>query len=133
MEFIEVESVENKSYKGSVYDLGVKTDHTYTINDYSVHNSAAGSIVCYLIGITNIDPLKHDLMFERFLDPARDDLPDIDTDFEPRIRDAVVDYMIKDLVERIQPTLVHMVCLKQNPPSKMLLVFSVFQLQKQWL
>lgn len=95
MEFIEVESVENKSYKGSVYDLGVKTDHTYTINDYSVHNSAAGSIICYLIGITNIDPLKHDLMFERFLDPARDDLPDIDTDFEPRIRDAVVDYMIK--------------------------------------
>ncbi len=95
MEFIEVESVENKSYKGSVYDLGVKTDHTYTINDYSVHNSAAGSIICYLIGITNVDPLKHDLMFERFLDPARDDLPDIDTDFEPRIRDAVVDYMIK--------------------------------------
>lgn len=94
MEFVGVKSVEKKDYKGPVYDIGVNTDHTYTINDYSVHNSAAGSLITYLIGITNVDPIKHDLMFERFLDPARDDLPDIDTDFEPRIRDAVVDYMI---------------------------------------
>lgn len=57
--------------------------------------SAAGSLITYLIGITNIDPIKHDLMFERFLDPARDDLPDIDTDFEPRIRDAVINYMVE--------------------------------------
>lgn len=56
--------------------------------------SAASSLITYLIGITNVDPIKHELMFERFLDPARDDLPDIDTDFEPRIRDAVIDYMI---------------------------------------
>lgn len=94
MDFIEVKSTEEKEYKGPVYDLGVYSDHTYTINDYSVHNSAAGSLITYLIGITNVDPIKHDLMFERFLDPARDDLPDIDTDFEPRIRDAVIDYMI---------------------------------------
>lgn len=57
--------------------------------------SAAGSLVNYLIGITNVDPLRHDLLFERFLDLERTDLPDIDTDFEPRIRDKVINYMIK--------------------------------------
>jgi DNA polymerase III alpha subunit len=40
--------------------------------------SSAGSLVCYLMGITNVDPFKHDLMFERFLDPSRKDLPDVD-------------------------------------------------------
>ena len=44
--------------------------------------SAAGSLVCYMLGITDLDPIKHDLMFERFLDPSRVELPDIDTDFE---------------------------------------------------
>jgi len=44
--------------------------------------SAAGSLVCYMLGITDLDPLKHDLMFERFLDPDRKELPDIDLDFE---------------------------------------------------
>lgn len=44
--------------------------------------SAAGSLICYLNGITQIDPIKYDLMFERFLDPDRDDLPDIDLDFQ---------------------------------------------------
>lgn len=43
--------------------------------------SAAGSIVAYLLGITNIDPLKYDLLFERFLNPERVSMPDIDTDF----------------------------------------------------
>jgi DNA polymerase-3 subunit alpha len=44
--------------------------------------SAAGSLVCYLLGITDLDPLKHELLFERFLDPNRLELPDIDIDFE---------------------------------------------------
>jgi DNA polymerase-3 subunit alpha len=44
--------------------------------------SAAGSLVCYMLGITDLDPIKHNLMFERFLDPSRVELPDIDTDFE---------------------------------------------------
>jgi DNA polymerase III alpha subunit len=57
--------------------------------------SAAGSLITYLIGITNIDPIKHDLMFFRFLDPGRNDTPDIDVDFEPRIRDAVIQYIIE--------------------------------------
>lgn len=55
--------------------------------------SGAGSVVCYLTGITNIDPLKYNLIFERFLNPERVSMPDIDTDFAPSIRDKVVDYV----------------------------------------
>lgn len=44
--------------------------------------SAAGSLVCYALGITDLDPIEHDLMFERFLDPHRVELPDIDCDFQ---------------------------------------------------
>lgn len=55
--------------------------------------SGAGSLVCYLIGITNIDPLRYDLIFERFLNPERVSMPDIDTDFAPSIRDKVVEYV----------------------------------------
>ena len=78
MEFIEVKNIECFPYKGNVYDLEVEVDHCYTANDYSVHNSAAGSLVNYVLGNTDVDPLKHDLMFERFLDIARADAVDID-------------------------------------------------------
>ena len=56
--------------------------------------SAAGSIVAYLLGITNIDPLKYDLLFERFLNPERVSMPDIDTDFCYEKRQQVLDYII---------------------------------------
>jgi len=55
--------------------------------------SAGGSIVAYLLNITTIDPLKHDLLFERFLNPARISMPDIDLDFADRRRDEVIDYV----------------------------------------
>ncbi|HTW96526.1 MAG TPA: DNA polymerase III subunit alpha [Candidatus Methylomirabilis sp.] len=55
--------------------------------------SAAGSLVCYLIGITNIDPLVYDLLFERFLNPERISMPDIDTDFADDRRDEVIRYV----------------------------------------
>ena len=57
--------------------------------------SAAGSLVSYTIGITNIDPLKYDLLFERFLNPDRVTMPDIDVDFEDVKREEVVDYVRK--------------------------------------
>lgn len=57
--------------------------------------SAAGSIVAYLLGITNIDPLKYALLFERFLNPERVSMPDIDTDFCYVKRDQVLDYVVK--------------------------------------
>lgn len=55
--------------------------------------SAAGSIVTYIIGITNIDPLAFDLLFERFLNPERVSMPDIDTDISDRDRSRVIDYV----------------------------------------
>jgi len=55
--------------------------------------SAAGSIVSYILGITNIDPLKYDLLFERFLNPDRIQAPDIDLDFTDTRRDEVLAYV----------------------------------------
>ena len=55
--------------------------------------SAAGSIVAYLLNITNIDPIKYDLMFERFLNPDRVSMPDIDLDFADTRRDEVIRYV----------------------------------------
>ncbi len=57
--------------------------------------SAAGSAVAYAIGITNIDPVKYDLLFERFLNPDRISMPDIDTDFDDDGRQKVIDYVVK--------------------------------------
>jgi len=55
--------------------------------------SAAGSLVCYLTGITNLDPLKYDLLFERFLNPERISMPDIDMDFSDIRRNDVLNYV----------------------------------------
>ncbi|MFN4146626.1 MAG: DNA polymerase III subunit alpha, partial [Runella sp.] len=57
--------------------------------------SAAGSAVAYCIGITNIDPIKYDLLFERFLNPDRISMPDIDTDFDDEGRQKVIDYVVQ--------------------------------------
>lgn len=56
--------------------------------------SAAGSAVAYCLGITNIDPIKYDLLFERFLNPDRVSMPDIDIDFDDEGRSRVMDYVI---------------------------------------
>jgi DNA polymerase-3 subunit alpha len=56
--------------------------------------SAAGSAVAYCIGITNIDPIKYNLLFERFLNPDRKSMPDIDTDFDDVGRQKVIDYVV---------------------------------------
>jgi DNA polymerase-3 subunit alpha len=57
--------------------------------------SAAGSLVSYVLGITMLDPLKYDLLFERFLNPERVSMPDIDIDFCFEKRDRVIEYIIK--------------------------------------
>jgi len=59
----------------------------------AARGSAAGSLVAYLIGITEVDPLKWDLLFERFIDVSRYDPPDIDIDFQDDRRDEVKDYL----------------------------------------
>lgn len=57
--------------------------------------SAAGSLVSYTTGITNIDPMRYNLFFERFLNPERVSMPDIDVDFDPEGRGRVIDYVIE--------------------------------------
>lgn len=57
--------------------------------------SAAGSVVAYCLKITNIDPIKYDLLFERFLNPERVSMPDIDIDFDDEGRGKVMDYVIE--------------------------------------
>ncbi|NJN48802.1 MAG: PHP domain-containing protein [Alkalinema sp. RL_2_19] len=70
--------------------------------------SAAGSLVAYALGITNIDPVHHGLLFERFLNPERKSMPDIDTDFCIDRRSDVIDYVTENMVKsgsrRLLPT-----------------------------
>jgi error-prone DNA polymerase len=56
--------------------------------------SAAGSLVCFLTGISDVDPIRHDLVFERFLNPKRDELPDVDVDVESARREDVYDMIL---------------------------------------
>ncbi len=72
---------------------------------WTVRGSVAGSIVAYTLGITNLDPLKHDLIFERFLNPGRVSMPDIDLDFPDERRDEMIQYTVEkygqDMVAQI--------------------------------
>lgn len=91
----EVWSTEYVHYDGPVYDLSVEGVTSYTINGIAVHNSAAGSLVSYAIGITNVDPIQYGLLFERFLNPSRGKLPDIDVDFCIKNRGRVMNYIME--------------------------------------
>lgn len=85
-----------RKYAGKVYDIGVSSkDHTYGVNGVTVHNSAGGCLVSYLLGITKLDPLKYDLLFERFLNVGRVkvSLPDVDVDYPGEDRPKVKKYM----------------------------------------
>ena len=57
--------------------------------------SAAGSLLCYALGITDIDPIEHGLLFFRFINPERNDFPDIDTDIQDSRREEVKDYLVR--------------------------------------
>ncbi len=93
----ELEIIKNSGYPG--YFLIVEDFIREARNmDVSVgpgRGSAAGSVVAYCLTITNIDPLKYDLLFERFLNPDRVSMPDIDIDFDDEGRSRVMDYVIK--------------------------------------
>lgn len=93
----ELQTIEKTGYPG--YFLIVQDFIEEARNlDVSVgpgRGSAAGSVVAYCLGITNIDPIKYDLLFERFLNPDRVSMPDIDIDFDDEGRGRVMDYVIK--------------------------------------
>lgn len=93
----ELEVIENTGYPG--YFLIVEDFIREARNmDVSVgpgRGSAAGSVVAYCLWITNIDPIQYNLLFERFLNPDRISMPDIDIDFDDEGRSRVMDYVIK--------------------------------------
>ena len=72
-----IKDININKYVGKVYDLSVDTqnEHSYCTTVCTVHNSGAGSIVCYLTNITELDPMKLNLLFERFLNPHRVSMP----------------------------------------------------------
>ena len=82
-------------YKGKVHDLTVEETHSYNIEGISVHNSAAGCLLSWCLEITNIDPIRFDLYFERFMNPTRKSMPDIDVDFETDTDDVTNDFLYK--------------------------------------
>lgn len=93
----ELKTIENTGYPG--YFLIVQ-DFIAEARKMGVsvgpgRGSAAGSAVAYCLGITNIDPIAYDLLFERFLNPDRVSMPDIDIDFDDEGRGRVMDYVIK--------------------------------------
>ncbi len=93
----ELATIERTGYPG--YFLIVQ-DFTTAAREMGVsvgpgRGSAAGSAVAYCIGITNVDPIAYDLLFERFLNPDRVSLPDIDIDFDDEGRQRVIDYVIE--------------------------------------
>ncbi|QDH79278.1 DNA polymerase III subunit alpha [Echinicola soli] len=93
----ELSIIANTGYPG--YFLIVQ-DFTTAAREMGVsvgpgRGSAAGSAVAYCIGITNVDPVAYDLLFERFLNPDRVSLPDIDIDFDDHGRQKVIDYVIE--------------------------------------
>jgi DNA polymerase III subunit alpha len=93
----ELATIEKTGYPG--YFLIVQ-DFTRAARDMGVsvgpgRGSAAGSAVAYCVAITNVDPIEYDLLFERFLNPDRVSLPDIDIDFDDEGRQDVIDYVIK--------------------------------------
>lgn len=65
MKFKQIVNKTIEHYKGKVYDLTVDRVHSYNIDGLAVHNSGAGSLVNYALGITQVNPLEYDLIFER--------------------------------------------------------------------
>ncbi|HIE53515.1 MAG TPA: DNA polymerase III subunit alpha [Armatimonadetes bacterium] len=93
----ELEVIQQKGYATYfliVWDL-VKFAKERGIRVGPGRGSAAGSLVSYVLGITELDPLCYDLFFERFLNPERPSAPDIDIDFPPERRDEVIDYAVR--------------------------------------
>ncbi|MBT8322725.1 MAG: DNA polymerase III subunit alpha, partial [Eudoraea sp.] len=92
----ELETIENSGYPGYflIVEDFIREARNMGVSVGPGRGSAAGSVVAYCLGITNIDPLKYDLLFERFLNPDRVSMPDIDIDFDDEGRGKVMDYVI---------------------------------------
>ncbi|WP_088340349.1 DNA polymerase III subunit alpha [Robiginitalea sediminis] len=92
----ELDTIRNSGYPGYflIVEDFIREARNMGVSVGPGRGSAAGSVVAYCLGITNIDPLKYDLLFERFLNPDRVSMPDIDIDFDDEGRSKVMDYVI---------------------------------------
>ncbi len=92
----ELATIENTGYPGYflIVEDFIREARKMDVSVGPGRGSAAGSVVAYCLWITNIDPLKYDLLFERFLNPDRVSMPDIDIDFDDEGRGRVMDYVI---------------------------------------
>ena len=93
----ELQTIANSGYPGYflIVEDFIREARSMGVSVGPGRGSAAGSVVAYCLGITNIDPLKYDLLFERFLNPDRISMPDIDIDFDDEGRSKVMDYVIQ--------------------------------------
>lgn len=92
----ELKTIENSGYPGYflIVEDFIREARNMNVSVGPGRGSAAGSVVAYCLWITNIDPLKYDLLFERFLNPDRVSMPDIDIDFDDEGRGRVMNYVI---------------------------------------
>ena len=93
----ELKTIANTGYPGYFF---IVQDFTNQARKMGVsvgpgRGSAAGSAVAYCVGITNVDPIKYDLLFERFLNPDRVSLPDIDIDFDDEGRNKIIEWVVE--------------------------------------
>ncbi|WP_242133698.1 DNA polymerase III subunit alpha [Aestuariivivens marinum] len=93
----ELQVIQNTGYPGYflIVEDFIREARNMNVSVGPGRGSAAGSVVAYCLWITNIDPLKYDLLFERFLNPDRISMPDIDIDFDDEGRGRVMEYVIK--------------------------------------
>ncbi|MDC1469912.1 DNA polymerase III subunit alpha [Flavobacteriaceae bacterium] len=93
----ELKTIENTGYPGYflIVEDFIRVARSMDVSVGPGRGSAAGSVVAYCLWITNIDPIKYDLLFERFLNPDRVSMPDIDIDFDDEGRGRVMDYVIE--------------------------------------
>ena len=93
----ELKTIENTGYPGYflIVEDFIRVARSMEVSVGPGRGSAAGSVVAYCLWITNIDPIKYDLLFERFLNPDRVSMPDIDIDFDDEGRGRVMDYVIQ--------------------------------------
>ena len=92
----ELDTIANSGYPGYflIVEDFIREARTMGVSVGPGRGSAAGSVVAYCLTITNIDPIKYDLLFERFLNPDRVSMPDIDIDFDDEGRGRVIDYVV---------------------------------------
>ncbi|MDC0654727.1 DNA polymerase III subunit alpha, partial [Flavobacteriaceae bacterium] len=92
----ELKTIEKTGYPGYflIVEDFIREARKMNVSVGPGRGSAAGSVVAYCLWITNIDPIKYDLLFERFLNPDRVSMPDIDIDFDDEGRGKVMDYVI---------------------------------------